>query len=100
MLLQALTAEGKALAQDAMTKHAFRGLVALLLLTSMLLACAKEPPPDLRVERFAKLPKWDGLWIGEHQQPDINGFPPPNSPPSRTLYKLAGFEAPGMRRAS
>jgi hypothetical protein len=57
-------------------------------------ACSQKPPADPRVERFASLPRWDGLWVGENQQPEINGFPSPNAPPVPKLYKVAGFEAP------
>src|SRR5262249_7656601 len=64
-------------------------------LVSALLACSHQPPIDARVERFARLPKWDGLWIAEGEQAEINGFPSPDAPPLPKLFKLAGFEAPG-----
>lgn len=70
-----------------------RGFLIVLLVTA-LAACSQKPPADPRVERFASLPVWEGIWIGENQQPEINGFPSPNAPPMRELYKLAGFTAP------
>jgi hypothetical protein len=75
-----------------MNTRGARFLLVVLVLT--LAACSQKPAADPRVERFASLPRWDGLWVGEHQQPEINGFPSPNAPPIAKLYKVAGFEAP------
>ncbi len=36
-------------------------------------AAARPPEPS----DFPSCRKWEGVWIGEHQQPDINGFPVP-----------------------
>jgi hypothetical protein len=67
---------------------------AIAVLVSALLACSSKPPTDARVERFASLPKWDGLWVAEGMQAGINGLFLPDAPPPQQLVKLAGFEAP------
>ncbi len=38
-------------------------------------ACTQPPPPaDPRVEQFARLPDWSGIWLAEGLEPGIDGF--------------------------
>jgi hypothetical protein len=39
-----------------------------------LCACTQAPPADPRVERFAQLPNWNGIWLAEGLEPGIDGF--------------------------
>ena len=39
-----------------------------------LCACTPAPPADPRVEQFAKLPDWSGIWLAEGLEPGIDGF--------------------------
>ncbi len=39
-----------------------------------LCACTQPPPADPRVEQFAKLPDWSGIWLAEGLEPGIDGF--------------------------
>jgi hypothetical protein len=39
-----------------------------------LTACTKAEPADPRVERFAQLPNWSGIWLADGLEPGIDGF--------------------------
>jgi hypothetical protein len=39
-----------------------------------LTACMPQPPIDPRVEQFAKLPDWSGIWIADGLEPGVDGF--------------------------
>ena len=39
-----------------------------------LCACTQEPPADPRVEQFAALPNWSGIWVADGLEPGIDGF--------------------------
>ncbi len=47
---------------------------ATLSLALALCACTELPPADPRVEQFAKLPDWSGIWLAEGLEPGIDGF--------------------------
>lgn len=70
------------------------GILLLPLLAWIFVACSQKPAASAGAESSGTVPKWEGLWIGENQQPEINGFPAPGGPPMQQLYRLAGFEAP------
>ena len=46
------------------------GMLALLTLC----ACARPPPTEPRVEAFARLPNWSGVWVADGLEPGIDGF--------------------------
>ncbi len=48
--------------------------VATLTFALALCACTPPPPTDPRVERFAALPDWSGIWVAEGLEPGIDGF--------------------------
>ena len=37
-------------------------------------ACTQQPPADPRIELFARLPNWSGIWLAEGLEPGIDGF--------------------------
>ena len=39
-----------------------------------LTACTQQPPADPRVERFAQLPNWSGIWLADGLEPGVDGF--------------------------
>jgi hypothetical protein len=39
-----------------------------------LVACTEQRPVDPRVERFAQLPDWSGIWVADGLEPGIDGF--------------------------
>ena len=40
-----------------------------------LCACTQQAPPtDPRVEQFARLPNWSGIWLAEGLEPGVDGF--------------------------
>jgi len=39
-----------------------------------LAACTEQRPADPRVERFAQLPDWSGIWVADGLEPGIDGF--------------------------
>ena len=45
-----------------------------LSLALALCACTQQPPADPRVEQFAQLPNWSGIWLAEGLEPGIDGF--------------------------
>ena len=47
---------------------------ATLALALALCACTQQAPVDPRVEQFAKLPDWSGIWLAEGLEPGIDGF--------------------------
>jgi hypothetical protein len=47
---------------------------ATLSLALALCACTQPPSDDPRVEQFAKLPDWSGIWLAEGLEPGIDGF--------------------------
>jgi hypothetical protein len=47
---------------------------AALIIAFALIACTQQPPADPRVERFAKLPNWSGIWVADGLEPGIDGF--------------------------
>ncbi len=47
------------------------GLLALALACS---ACSPSQPADPRVEQFARLPDWSGVWVADGLEPGIDGF--------------------------
>jgi hypothetical protein len=47
---------------------------ALLSLALALCACTQQPPADPRVEQFARLPNWGGIWLADGLEPGIDGF--------------------------
>jgi hypothetical protein len=47
---------------------------AVLSVALALCACAQPPPTNPRVEAFAKLPDWSGIWLAEGLEPGIDGF--------------------------
>jgi len=51
-----------------MTRAAAFGIVLALA------ACAEPPPPNPRVEQFARLPNWSGIWLAEGLEPGVDGF--------------------------
>jgi hypothetical protein len=41
----------------------------------VLCACMQQgPPADPRVERFAQLPNWSGIWLADGLEPGVDGF--------------------------
>ena len=41
----------------------------------VLCACTQQAPPtDPRVEQFARLPNWSGIWLAEGLEPGVDGF--------------------------
>ena len=57
-------------------------LVATLCVAAALVRVHEPPPPDPRVERFAELPDWSGIWIADGLEPGIDGF---------SMSRLPGF---------
>jgi hypothetical protein len=45
-----------------------------LIVALALAACTQKPPADPRVERFAQLPNWNGIWVADGLEPGIDGF--------------------------
>ena len=39
-----------------------------------LTACTQQPPADPRVEAFAQLPNWSGIWLADGLEPGVDGF--------------------------
>lgn len=69
----------------------------------------KPDTPQVRQAKFARLPYWDGMWIGEHLATNIGGISKEflearekGEPPPRNIMSLNGFGAPwneeGKRR--
>ena len=75
-----------------MKPHRTKALATLGVLAAAMLACSPKPPTEARIDRFASLPQWDGLWITEGLQADISGYP--SSAAGNAMPKLIGFEAP------
>jgi hypothetical protein len=48
--------------------------VGALSLALALCACTERQPADARVEQFAQLPNWSGVWVAEGLEPGIDGF--------------------------
>jgi hypothetical protein len=48
--------------------------VAVAGIALALAACVERPPSDPRVEQFARLPNWSGIWIADGLEPGIDGF--------------------------
>jgi hypothetical protein len=49
--------------------------VATAVIVAALTACTQQAPPaDPRVEQFARLPNWSGIWLAEGLEPGIDGF--------------------------
>jgi hypothetical protein len=48
--------------------------VAAVCVAAALGACTEQRPSDPRVERFAQLPDWSGIWVADGLEPGIDGF--------------------------
>ena len=73
------------------------GLLAHLVLPCAvlgLLSCTPRPPAstDPRVEKFAHLPDWNGIWVAEGMDADVSGYPAENGPGWN--MQLVGRSAP------
>jgi len=80
-------------------------LAGLLLAGGMAPASAEDIPkpdaPKVRAAKFAKIPYWDGMWIGEHLSTNIGGISKEfleardkGEAPARNIMSLTGFGAP------
>lgn len=62
----------------------FRTLAHLLLAGALLglLSCTARTtaPGTARVEKFSRLPDWNGIWVAEGMDTDVSGYPVENGP--------------------
>lgn len=62
----------------------------VLCVLAALCACTERPAVDPRVERFAQLPDWSGIWVADGLEPGIDGFSMSRMP----AFLVANPEAP------
>jgi hypothetical protein len=61
--------------------------IGVLSVALVLCACTQQESADPRVQRFAQLPNWNGVWVADGLEPGIDGFS--MARPSRLMFIAA-----------